>query len=398
MLQCQLNATYGPGLHLHGSYDADNLEAVELHKELRQIACAHRGRWKGHSTSAISDEQETPWRQSVEPLHAFYLSLAIDWSKKAPLEYLPKPSTCRFRLQVDVFAALLLDPTLPHHCLFECIGFGATGEYGNEQLVRDLRVLVSSLWHQSSPSVLGKDLAQTARCMQQSPRQYLRGIQRAQWGGYKEAVLLSRALGLSTRIWDPAGNLLLSVTSQSDAVSHLCYTGKHYMVVKPWKRQIWRARLCRWRANPICSVGRGGMHQDKNNESSVKYRIVQKLVKESVSDAQALVNLLWDKDNAGVRAIRGSLKEVKENIMKLASDLQVSHYQGTWQQFGAPGEDKLQQSDPWGKWYENRSDGSGSNGKLSKTQICRNPGGKGCGFIPLLNRCPTGVPGKAMQA
>ena len=30
--------------------------------------------------------------------------------------------------------------------------------------------------------------------------------------------------------------------------------------------------------------------------------------------------------------------------------------------------------------------------------ICRNPGGKGCGFIPLLNKCPTGVPGKAIQA
>ena len=41
--------------------------------------------------------------------------------------------------------------------------------------------------------------------------------------------------------------------------------------------------------------------------------------------------------------------------------------------------------------------------KDSKTQNflssdCRNPGGKGCGFIPLLNNCPTGVPGKAMQA
>ena len=37
-------------------------------------------------------------------------------------------------------------------------------------------------------------------------------------------------------------------------------------------------------------------------------------------------------------------------------------------------------------------------GAPSATSFMYNPGGKGCGFIPLLNKCPTGVPGKAMQA
>ena len=47
---------------------------------------------------------------------------------------------------------------------------------------------------------------------------------------------------------------------------------------------------------------------------------------------------------------------------------------------------------------EAHSKNSGFGTPYALGTLCRNPGGKGCANIPLLNNCPTGVPGKAIQA
>ena len=48
-------------------------------------------------------------------------------------------------------------------------------------------------------------------------------------------------------------------------------------------------------------------------------------------------------------------------------------------------------------WKEARRE-AGAGKRLGLGLItCRNPGGLGCGFTPLSNKCPTGIPGKAIQ-
>ena len=182
-------------------------------------------------------------------------------------------------------------------------------------------------------------------------------------------MLLSHALSLSTYVWDPTGNLLVTAASHGPHELHLCYTGRHYMVVCPKQHQVWRARVSRWCSKASKAMGFGGMNAEKtSNAASVKYRIAQKLTKEGVTDAAALIGIPWDKGPTSARAIKGTAREVKESAMRLAADLQVSHTQGHWQQQGQLGEDKLQQNDPWGKWFETKGSLT-PNEKLSKVQL-----------------------------
>ena len=279
-------------------------------------------------------------------------------SKYAIFEYPP----CRQRLRKTRRRQQLhiaFDPAERNSCLFSCFAWalGCESEHERYQMIIQLRDLTVYLWRATADVVLDLTLAETAALAGVRPANYLRGLRRQRWGGYREAFMLSRALRVPTSIWSPRGELLVHQPCGEAHPLHLVYTGAHYMVLaeRPRRSMRWSEWMrSEWKA--LYLSGTGGMRASGNNAAAIRNRISQKVARAGGRRASQLVQKLWNLDESMVREIRGPGHHA---IMKLAAKHQLVHGSSGWEK----GEDTLFINDPWRQGQEDEKVKLGSSEK-----------------------------------
>ena len=263
-----------PGLEVEERYvDANEIAQVGYAQHGREYgnAATLRDQWTTMTSRWVQDEEEDEFfgqDRCLPMVSLLKFDVWGDWSadmaELQPRQRVTKKvRRVRTQYPAEWNSLVKYDPQVEGDCLFDCVATGI----GYHMTTGEARQWCLQLWNKDENWNL---LCEVARQEHESPQGYLAAVAKGRWGGFPEAMVMSKSAGVRVCAWDGAGALVYSTTCEhATRTIHLGYTGSHYVLLhRP--RLSWRisasssqirahvADIWRWPGRPDGMVYAGG--------------------------------------------------------------------------------------------------------------------------------------------
>ena len=121
------------------------------------------GQLQGTGTQMLGVLKNAQWQSCFQTVLPIQSDIEFVARRITVQQFIPELPRVRYRLckRSQALFKVLHDPRLPHHCLFEAMGFSLVGDEVSLQTIQQLRCLSAKLW-QGAHEVLGLTLGQVA--------------------------------------------------------------------------------------------------------------------------------------------------------------------------------------------------------------------------------------------